>query len=285
MKGLMLHAGARQVTLDEVIDATPPAPTETWFPVAYGDLVKTTKESLEATGLEVVEEGYGLFDQGGNEAMANAMFFGLLTLKGKGDYATTVGLRSSYNQRFAAAVAAGARVFVCDNMSFTGEIKINRKQTKFAYQDLVRMVMEAMGRLTSLWKTQEERFEGYKNFELTEAQVHDILIRSLDSKVFANSYITKVLNEWRNPRHPEFEGRTIWSLFNSYTEVFKQSNPLDLTARTVRLEGLLDSVVNATESKQVVDGLLFGRAPRIEAPAQHGVLELVGLAEPSFATA
>lgn len=244
MSNLMLHAGAQRVELSQVMEARAPEPTETWFPISYGDLVGTAKESLTASGLSVVEEDYAFMSGKGDER-DDAMFFGVLTLQGKEDYALTLGLRSSYNQRFAAAIAAGSRVFVCDNMAFSGEVRINRKQTKFAYRDLVRMVMETMGRLGAMWKTQEQRFDAYKGWDLTDAQVHDILIRSLDAKVMATSYVSKVLEQWRKPAHDDFLPRTAWSLFNAYTEVFKQTNPLDLTGRTTRLQGLLDTVVEA----------------------------------------
>ena len=41
-------------------------------------------------------------------------------------------------------------------------------------------------------------------------------------------------------QHPEFEPRNCWSLLNSYTEVFKGTNPRDLMPRTIRLHGLID---------------------------------------------
>ena len=55
----------------------------------------------------------------------------------------------------------------------------------------------------------------------------------------ANSYIPKVLGEWREPSHPEFMERNVWSLQNSFTEVFKGRVDL-LPERTARLHGLLD---------------------------------------------
>lgn len=257
MNGMMLHCGTAAATLDQVMAATPPPPTKTWHPIAYGDFVTTVKESLDAVGIGVLEESYGLWAEHGDPG---AMFFGLLGLdRGKDEeYNLTIGLRASYNQRFANGLVAGSRVFVCDNLSFSGEVRINRKNTRWAYRDLIRMVMEAMGKIGDMWLTQEQRYEAYKAFSLTDAQVHDILVRSLDAKVFANSYISKVLREWREPRHEEFAPRNAWSLFNSYTEVFKDTNPMSVPDRTVRLHGLLDSVVAATESRHAVQELYVG---------------------------
>ena len=53
--------------------------------------------------------------------------------------------------------------------------------------------------------------------------------------------IPDVLQESREPRHPEFrEGRTAWRLFNAFTEALK--GRLDeLPRRTQALHGLLDA--------------------------------------------
>jgi hypothetical protein len=65
--------------------------------------------------------------------------------------------------------------------------------------------------------------------------------------VCANSYIPDVLREWREPKHKEFEERTVWSLFNSFTEALKQSNLAELPKRTQALHGLLDAYVGLTK--------------------------------------
>jgi hypothetical protein len=48
-----------------------------------------------------------------------------------------------------------------------------------------------------------------------------------------------ILKEWRVPRDEEFKDRTLWTLFNSFTEVLK-GNLNELPKRTEALHGLLD---------------------------------------------
>jgi len=45
------------------------------------------------------------------------------------DYGCVLGLRTSYDKSFANGVCIGASVFVCDNLSFQGEVKFERKHT------------------------------------------------------------------------------------------------------------------------------------------------------------
>jgi hypothetical protein len=53
----------------------------------------------------------------------------------------------------------------------------------------------------------------------------------------------------RGPRHDEFQARTLWTLFNSFTEVLK-GNLNELPRRTEALHGLLDSYVGLPQFSQ-----------------------------------
>jgi hypothetical protein len=55
----------------------------------------------------------------------------------------------------------------------------------------------------------------YKSKPITDIEAHDLIIRATDIGVCSNRAIPTVLNEWRSPRHPEFEPRSTWSLYNS----------------------------------------------------------------------
>jgi hypothetical protein len=253
MSKLMLHSGAQNVTLEDVLAVTTPEATDTWHPIPHGELVEAVRDTLQGVGLGIQGEEYGLWGDEGE------MMFGVMKLKGgTDDFAPTVGIRNAHNKRFAAGIAGGSHVFVCDNMAFSGEIRVNRKHTRHARADLLRLMAEALGRLTAQWRNQEARYELYKQRGLTDMEVHDLLVRMVDAKIIPITYLPRVLKEYRAPRHDEFEDRTIWTLHNATTEQLKSTHPMDLTDRTSRLGGLLDSVVAATESRAFVDELIIG---------------------------
>lgn len=247
MSNLMLHAGSDAATEDEVFETETPESTDTWFPIPHRQLLQTVEGSLEATDLHVAEKEYGLFKEGARMFAVWAVTNGVA----RGDYQLTVGIRNSHDKSFSAGLAVGSRVFVCDNLAFSGEIAIARKHTRYISEDLPRLVAEAVGQIGDHRQLQDDRIAAYKARRLTDMRVHDLLVRSVDAQVMANSYIAKVLQEWREPRHEEFEPRTAWSLFNSFTEVFKGTNPLDLSARTTRLHGLLDPVAGLVQEPSV----------------------------------
>lgn len=243
--GLMLHAGSHVATRADVLDSPTPDPTETHFPIPHGTLVRTLQTHVESAGLTISSEEYGLW--GDDDAMMFGVW-GITNGESHDDYQLTIGIRNSHNKMFAAGMAVGSRVFVCDNLAFSAEIVIARKHTRHILKDLDRMVAEATGRIGEARIRQDRRIEAYKGTDLSDSSVHDLVIRAVDAKVMANSYIAKVLGEWRSPQHDEFGPRNAWSLFNSFTEVFKGTNPLDLPARTTRLHGLLDLATNAFDN-------------------------------------
>ena len=100
----------------------------------------------------------------------------------------------------------------------------------------------SIGKLMTAWNEQDKRIERYKGHQLTDEVVHDIAVRSVDAGVLPNRKLPDLLHEWREPRYEDFQPRTAWSLFNSYTEVLK-GNLTELPRRTERLHGLLDSEV------------------------------------------
>jgi hypothetical protein len=159
------------------------------------------------------------------------------------DYCWVLGLRNSHDKTFPAGIVAGASVFVCDNLSFGGEIRFARKHTVHINRDLPQLVTRAIGLLGEKWHEQDRRIAAYKGHDLTDEAAHDLVIRSVDVGVCANSYIPDVLQEWRQPKHEAFAPRHLWSLFNAFTETLKQASLAELPKRTVALHGLLDSFV------------------------------------------
>ena len=58
-----------------------------------------------------------------------------------------LGLRNSHDKTFPAGIVAGSAVFICDNLAFSGEVKLARKHTTHITRDLPRLVQSAVGQL------------------------------------------------------------------------------------------------------------------------------------------
>jgi hypothetical protein len=277
MTNLMIHCGAHKVEEPRVRNAATPLPTETHFPIPHKTLLDETLRLVGAHGLEVVNAAHALHGD-------DSKYFGLLEVAPKAsaaparlamtggdgashtdgaivkpDHATIIGLRNSHDKSFAAGLVVGSQVFVCDNLAFSGEVTMRRAHTKHIMRDLPALLEAAMGKLMGLRNHQEHRIQAYKDADLGSRDAHDLIIRGLRAGVVPSSRVIKVVNEWEKPSHEEFEPRTVWSLFNAFTEVGKARGAIfDKPRVTQALHGLMDSAAGvaplALGTTEEVDG-------------------------------
>ena len=231
------HVNAGLVDWKDLPFIKTPGVTKTHVPIPHHKLVEEVKASLEGVNLTVKEEAYSVNKDG-------QKFFGLLGLNAanqNNDYQLVVGLRNSHDKSFPAGLVAGTRVFVCDNLAFSSEVTVTRKHTSRLMDDLPRLIATACGMINEANECQEQRVEHYQNFAIKDPQVHDLLIRSMKVSAIGSTAIPKVLGQWNDPKHEEFRPRTLWSLFNAYTEVYKAIKLDRLPRKTIALQGLLDT--------------------------------------------
>ncbi len=235
---LILHCGADAVERDALKAVRTPVATATWQPVPHLRLVEQVERALAASHLTIVNQAHALSHRGDR-------YFGLIQLdngapdQGRG---LLLGLRNSHDKKFPAGIVAGAAVFVCDNLSFSGEVQLARKHTRFIERDLPQITESAIGQLFEHWSSQETRIARYQEVAIDDVAAHDLMIRAVDVGVLAASNLPKVISEWRKPKFPEFSPRNSWSFFNAVTEVLKGNLSL-LPRRTQALHGLMDSHV------------------------------------------
>jgi hypothetical protein len=242
---LILHCGANLAERRAVEKVKTPRATDTWTPIPHIQLIAQVERAITANHLSVGTFVHSLSHEG-------QRYFGLMEINNPDnaeDYCLVLGLRNSHDKTFPAGIVAGASIFVCDNLSFSGEVKLARKHTRFIVRDLPSLVQNGIGRLMEKWHDQSTRFDAYKHRAIDDTQAHDIIIRATDVGVCSNRLIPAVLKEWREPRHDVFQQRNVWSLFNSFTEALKEGSLAELPKRSEALHGLLDSHV----------GLVFGR--------------------------
>ncbi len=232
---LVLHCGAHQVSRESVTAAPTPTNTDTHFPIAHSQLLDRVTNLVDTSGWSITSEAHALSHN-------NNRYFGLLELQSsRDDHGLVIGIRNSHDKTFPASLALGSKVFVCDNLSFSGDIKISRKHTRHITDDLPRVVAEAFGRLAGYRTRQNHRFDAYKQSSVGVAEAHDLIVKAIDAQAIAAPAVPAVLKEWRSPSHPEFRPRTAWSLFNAFTEVYKDGSLIQTHQKSQRLHGLLDA--------------------------------------------
>lgn len=233
---LCLHCGANEVDFETVEQVPTPAATRSHRPIPHHDLVNRVKIGLKDSNLELVEEAHAVNKTG-------ERYFGLMQVRMVGmnapDYSLVMGIRNSHDKVFPAGLVVGSGVFVCDNLSFSGEMKLFRRHTTNIMNDLPLVIAKAIGGLSQKWNDDSKRFEAYKETQLNDLQAHDLMIRALHCGAVPVTKLAQIAQEWRTPSHEEFTSNNVWRLFNGFTEGLK-GNLIALPARTMALHSLLD---------------------------------------------
>ena len=241
---LTLHCGAAHVDREVIPTVKTPDHTDTWYPIPHIDFITQVESALTAAKMRIVEQAHSLTKEGDR-------YFGLFQVSNcqntGDDYSYVLGMRNSHDKSFPAGLVVGSQVFICDNLAFSGEIRIARKHTRYIMDDLPKLTSNAVGMLAEKWTLMSDRIERYKATEISDRDAHDFMLRSLDVGATTLQQIPGILKEWRTPRHPEFaQGKTAWRLFNAYTEIGKETSLAMLPKRTISLHGLMDAQVGFT---------------------------------------
>jgi hypothetical protein len=144
VRGMLLHCGAETVDRKQLFQVPTPLRTRTWFPFPHRTILGEVETQLLSSGFEITGETHAL-------SHAGARYFGVLSVtlpsRSEGDYSWVVGIRNSHDRTYPAGLVAGTRVFVCDNLAFSGEVRISRKHTRHAMRDLRHLTASSLSDL------------------------------------------------------------------------------------------------------------------------------------------
>lgn len=217
---LVAHTGATPIGRGELKFVQTPLATQTWKPIPHSMLVDCIEETLNRNHLQIAKEEYAVQSEGNK-------LFGVMTLSSEfGGYALALGLRTSNDKSFPVQMIAGARVFVCDNLAFSGDvIMLRRKHT--AGLNIREEVAGGIQRAVAKFADVSTSVDRMKAIDLTgkdvaaKAKILDAAVKG----VMPLRLIPSVYENYFEPKHEEFRPRNAWSLHNAFTEAFKELKP------------------------------------------------------------
>ena len=241
---LMVHCGGYAATLDQVSEVATPAATGTHYPIPHSVLIEQIQTQLVAAGYEIEEQAFALQSAKG---IGDANLFGLFQLRHTSmSYAIAVGLRNSHAMMFSASLALGTRVFICDNLALSGEIKFGRKHTLNIMRDLPSVVGIAVGKLADERVRQDERFDAYQATEIDQNTYDHALLDLVRTRAVSASDIGKVIKQIEDPAHRAHlndDGiATVWTVYNAITETIRGQSIFALPRRMTIAHGRLDGL-------------------------------------------
>ena len=245
---MSLILAKNKVDIAQLAEVKTPSATDTHTPISHALLVDQAHKALDRAGLTVEQEEHAL-GRGG------LRYFGGFAIKGEDmeakDRRLVVGLRNAHDKSFAASVCIGNQMMVCENLCFSSDVKLARRHTTNILRDLPMVLSNAISRVVSHWADMGKRIDAYKQTEVARDRCADLVVDLVDSQAFPARDVYKAVKEFREPRHEEFKGGSLWTLYNGITEHLKGGDLTKLPQRTMTVQSVFDKIA--------------GHAPVIEA--------------------
>ena len=263
----MLILAKNKVESEQLAQVPTPSATDTHTPIPHALLADRTRNVIDKAGLQIVEEEHAIARNG-------LRYFGGFALKGDAidgdDRKLVLGLRNAHDKSFAASVCIGNQMMVCENLCFSSDVKLARRHTKNIVADLPRVLSSAISRVVSHWSDMGKRIDAYKGVEIAKANAADMIIDLVDAKAFPARDVYKAVKEFETPRHDEFKGGSLWTLYNGITEHVKGGDLSKLPQRTMTVQSVFDKLAGHTP--EIIDAVEI-------APAQEVVAQPDGSAK------
>jgi hypothetical protein len=231
MTGTLYHAQSSLVTREQLLAIPPPPATSTWRPIAHGDLVAAIDRQLLVRGITIRNETFAVQRDG-------ARLFAVLDLsiESSGDCCAAMGIRTANDRSMALEIAVGVKVFVCDNLAFSGDlIALRRKHTaKFDLNaDISRAVDRYQAHLLALQRT----LAAVREDPISEEEAKGLIFEAFRDEILPLRYFKQVAESYFNPsgEMTDVHPRTMWGLHNAFTRAVRQMAPAPAFEATTEL--------------------------------------------------
>lgn len=242
--GMMIHCGGEHITRADPALYVQPARTDTHYPIAHNMLLEMVEQTFKRKNWEVLGQDHAVNKEGMQlfslYDIAPVVDHGVLREE---DWGLQVALRNSHDKSFSATVAIGARVFVCDNLSISGEIMIGRKHTPKIEDDLHILVDDAISRARPFIDQQRTQFRRYKESQILDADVDNIIMEFYRQNVLNSSKLGMVYDDFTDGDMHNDYGQSAWKLFNAVTNAIRPKSVnahMMLSRKTITLHHLMD---------------------------------------------
>ncbi len=239
MSQMLLHCGGRNVSFDELAAVPLPEETETYTPVAFQDIVTNAKQVADdlLKDYSYVDSTYAL-------AGKDQRMFAIHTYRGEDDeMGHSIGIRSSYDKSMSNGICSGAKIFVCDNLIFRGEITYMRKHTKNVIQDLEDKLVSVIYNSTAKFQNIIRDRDAMTTVDVTDNQAYEFLGKMAGNKVLRSQQFNAALRCWKKPPYEEFAPKNVWSLYNACTEALKSTPPNKIIEKHIMLHDYVNKAI------------------------------------------
>lgn len=232
MSGSIL-VGTNNVSEQDVFNVPAVPYTKTFHPVHHAEVIRAIKEAIGIVGMEIVKSEYVL----GQDGMR---MFGVYDLsQGTSELSWSIGIRNSMNKSMSLGITAGTRVFVCENLCFSGEFLAFRKHTNGLDADeLTILAYRSMRNMIPKLTAFQKWHEGLRNYPLTEQEAKILLI-----EIMTNSVIPASKFHQFNELYANVYDDTLWGFHEATTDVLRGTNLMSLPKKNQVLNQVINNFI------------------------------------------
>ena len=231
--------GKNRVSEAEVISVPDVPFTRTFHPIHHRDVISAVKEGVQAVGLDITRTEYVLAAEG-------MKMFGVYDLsQGTSELSWSIGIRNSVDKSMALGICAGTRVFVCENLCFSGDfLAFSRRHTSgLDLDELAFLAYRSMRKMIPMLKSFQAWHMALKQYPLTESQAKILMVEIMTNNVIPASKFHTL-----NGLYADVYGDTLWGLHESVTDTMRDStNLLVLPQKNKILNGLINDFIARRE--------------------------------------
>jgi hypothetical protein len=238
MSGSVLIGYEGKLSRDELALVPTPAATATHKPIPHIEVVNSLVETLGFRHISVVKDEYAVSRDG-------MKMFGIMEIdQGMHGARFALGLRNSHDKSFRLAITVGYRVFVCENLAFSGDFSpvLAKHSKNFSLFNALSIGVDGMQRN---FKPMVESVDRWRTSQLTDVTARLIIYRAfIEAELEVPRHLARSVHDlYFNPQHEGFAPRTVWSLSNAFTSAFKELDPIPQYKATGKLAGFLHAAV------------------------------------------
>jgi len=243
----LAHCDTKDVSEKEIKAIESPDWTPTWHPVSHGDVIDTLEQSVKEIGLEVVHKQYSVNKKG------SRMFGAWEMSVGNGQMSYMLGIRNATDKTMGLGITGGTKVFVCDNLAFSGDYVRFRKHTGgLDHEELREMAGAACeGAVTEM----ERMFLWHQGLQQIYVPPADLKVLSYDAMergVVAPSKFSKLrdaFEEERKIRHGSSLdcATSLYTFHGACTRVLRGMSLFEQADRNAELEKLCNNYIDSRQ--------------------------------------
>ena len=250
MEGLIAHVDTKRATLEQVLAVPTPDRTKTWGVIGHGQLINTLKGSVQEAGHRIVSQDYSLSEDGGK-------LFGAFTLDhATGELAWMIGFRNSVNKTLKVGITAGTRIFVCDNMAFSGDFIRFRKHTGGLDMEELQELSNDSVKQMEVKLLGFEKWQGtLKNYDLQRADAEALTFRAVERNILPGGRFGafhKLFFQKENADNQAEYKDTLAGFHGAMTQLWKKNSLIGAGERHGALELLLSEAKDELTEHQMI---------------------------------